>query len=136
MKYLFLLFLLFTFSFAHKVNLFVTNENDSLEIYSYFANGNPCVNCKLIIKSEDKVVFENNLNNEGIFLYKPTKQNIEITIDAGSGHIVKQNLKVDNVEDEDIKEHVKEEKNFEYIKIILVLLVIFLVFFLLKRLKK
>lgn len=136
MKYLFLLFFLITFSFAHKVNLFITNENEKLEIYSYFANGAPCINCEFTIKSEDKVIFEDKLNREGIFLYKPTKQNIEITVDAAGGHIAQQKVTVDNIKHEDIKEHLKEEKSIEYIKIILGLGLIFLLFFLLKRFKK
>jgi hypothetical protein len=37
MKYFFILAIFFSFSFAHKLNLFVTNENDSLEIYSYLS---------------------------------------------------------------------------------------------------
>jgi nickel transport protein len=123
-------------SFAHKVNLFITNENDNLEIYSYFANGKPCINCEFTVKSEDKVIFKNKLNTEGIFLYKPTSKNIEITIDAGSGHIAQQKVTVDNIKHEEKKEHVKEEKKIEYIKIILGLVAIFLLFFLLKRFKK
>lgn len=136
MKYLFLLFFLITFSFAHKVNLFVTNQDNSLEIYSYFANGNPCINCEFTVRSEDKVIFKDKLNSEGIFLYKPTTKNIEITIDAGGGHIAQQKVTVDNIKHEDINEHVKEEKKVQYFKIILGLVVIFLLFFLLKRFKK
>lgn len=136
MKYIFLLVLFVSFSFAHKINLFVTNENDSLEIYSYFASGAPCKNCKLIIKDDEKIIFEDVLNDEGKYNYKPTIKNIEVVVDATSGHIVSEKVEVDNVKIEDLKEHKKEENKVENINILIALVLIFLIFFLLKRFKK
>ncbi len=136
MKYILLLVLFVSFSFAHKLNLFVTNENDSLEIYSYFASGAPCKNCKLIIKDDEKIIFEDVLNDEGKYNYKPTIKNIEVVVDATSGHIVSEKVEVDNVKIEDLKEHKKEENKVENINILIALVLIFLIFFLLKRFKK
>lgn len=136
MRYLFLLTLFISFLFAHKLNLFVTNENDSLEIYSYFASGAPCKNCKLIIKSDEKTILEDVLNDEGKYNYKPTNKNIEVVVDATGGHIATEKVEVENVKAQDIKEHKKEENKNENIKILIALVLIFLIFFLLKRFKK
>ncbi len=136
MRYFFILALFISFSFAHKLNLFVTNENDSLEIYSYFASGAACKNCKLIIKSDEKVIFENVLNDEGKYNYKPTNKNIEVIVDATSGHIANEKIEVENVKTQDINEHKIRENRAESIKILIALMSILLIFFLLKRFKK
>lgn len=136
MKYIFLFCLIFNFSYAHKINLFVTNENEKLEIYSYFANGKACKNCKLIIKNEEKIVLEDVLNNEGKYSYKPTFKNLEIIVDATSGHIASEKIEVSNIKNEDLKEHLKNEEKDKYQNIFIGLVLIFLMFFLLKRFKK
>lgn len=107
-----------------------------MEIYSYFANGNPCKNCRLIIKNDEKVVLETLLNDEGKYTFIPTSQSNEITIDAGEGHIAKERVIVSDIKNEDLKEHIKNEEEKKDINIIIGLLLIFLIFFLLKRFKK
>lgn len=136
MKYLFLLILFFNFSFAHKINLFITTEDTNLEIYSYFANGAACKRCKLIIKNEDKIILEDILNEEGKYKYKPTFKNIEVIIDATGGHIAKEKIEVTNIKIEALKEHIKEEDNKKNLNIIIGLILIFFIFFFLKRFKK
>ena len=115
MKYLFLSLLFLNFSYAHKINLFITNENDDLQIYSYFASGMACKNCKLIIKNEEKIVLQDVLNSEGKYTYKRTFKNVEIIVDASSGHIVSEKIEVSNIKG---------------------LILLFLIFSLLKRFKK
>lgn len=136
MKYFFLVAIFISFSFAHKLNLFVTNENDNLEIYSYFASGAPCKNCKLIIKSDEKTIIEDVLNDEGKFNYKPINKNIEVIVDATGGHIATEKVEVSNVKSEDIKDHKKEENKSENIRILIAFGLMFLIFFLLKKFKK
>ncbi len=136
MKYLLLLALIVSFSFAHKINLFVTNENDNLEIYSYFASGSACKNCKLIIKNDEKIVLEDVLNSDGKYSYKPTFKNLEIVVDATGGHIASEKIEVSNIKKEDLTEHKKEENRGENINILIALVLIFLIFFLLKKFKK
>lgn len=136
MKYIFLFCLIFNFSYAHKINLFVTNENDTLEIYSYFASGNPCKSCKLLIKNEDKIILEDVLNEEGRYIYRPTVDTIEIVVDASGGHIAKEKLVLSNIKQENLQTHIKEEENKKYFNILLGLTLIFLVFLVLKKVKK
>ena len=136
MKSFILLSLLISSLFAHKVNLFITNEKDSLDIYSYFANGAPCKNCKLIIKNDESTVFEGTLDEKGKYSYIPKDEYILVTVDAGGGHLAKEIVKVENIKHENIKEHKEKEKSLEYKKILLGLAILFIIFFLLKRFKK
>ena len=133
MKSLVLLTLLVCSLFAHKVNLFIVSENDTINIYSYFANGNPCKNCKLIIKNDDTIILEDTLDNKGKYNYKTKYKNIEVTVDASSGHIVKEKITVENLTEENLQEHKEKEKALEYQKIALGLFILFVFFFLLKR---
>ena len=133
MKSLVLITLFVCSLFAHKVNLFISNENDTINIYSYFANGKPCKNCKLIIKNNDNIILKDTLDTNGKYNYKAKYQNIEVTIDATGGHIAKENIVVGTLKEEDIQVHKEKEKVSEYKKIVLGLFILFVFFFLLKR---
>lgn len=136
MKYFFLLALFISFSFAHKINLFVTNEENGVNIYSYFASGDPCINCKLIIKNGENIVLEDKLDSNGKYLYSSKYKDIQVTIDASGGHIAKQDIVVENIKNESLQTHLKEEKENEYIKILISLVLIGLIFYVLKIIKR
>ena len=136
MRYFILLALFISFSFAHKINLFVTNEENGVNIYSYFANGNPCINCKLLIKNGENVVLEDKLDVNGKYLYSSKYKDIQVTIDASGGHIAKQDIVVENIKNESLQTHLKEEKENEYIKILISLFLIVVIFYVLKILKR
>ncbi|MFA9239763.1 MAG: hypothetical protein ACEQSQ_07775 [Candidatus Paceibacteria bacterium] len=136
MRYFLLLALFISFSFAHKINLFVTNEENGVNIYSYFANGNPCINCKLIIKNGENIILEDKLDINGKYLYSSKYKNIQVTIDASGGHIAKQDIELENIKNESLQTHLKEEKENEYIKILISLFLIVLIFYVLKILKR
>lgn len=136
MRYFLLLTLFISFSFAHKINLFVTNEGNGVNIYSYFANGNPCINCTLIIKNGENVVLEDKLDVNGKYLYSSKYKDIQVTIDASGGHIVKQDIVVENIKNESLQTHLKEEKENEHIKILISLVLMGLIFYVLKIIKR
>ena len=136
MRYFLLLALFISFSFAHKINLFVTNEENGVNIYSYFANGNPCINCKLLIKNGENIVLEDKLDANGKYLYSSKYKDIQVTIDASGGHIAKQDIVVENIKNESLRTHLKEEKENEHIKILISLLLIGLIFYVLKIIKR
>ena len=136
MRYFLLLALFISFSFAHKINLFVTNEENGVNIYSYFANGNPCINCKLLIKNGENIVLEDKLDANGKYLYSSKYKDIQVTIDASGGHIAKQDIELENIKNESLQTHLKEEKENEYIKILISLFLIVLIFYVLKMLKR
>ena len=136
MRYFLLLALFISFSFAHKINLFVTNEENGVNIYSYFANGNRCINCKLLIKNGENIVLEDKLDANGKYLYSSKYKDIQVTIDASGGHIAKQDIVVENIKNESLQTHLKEEKENEYIKILISLVLIGLIFYVLKIVKR
>lgn len=136
MKYLLIFLVFLNISFAHKINLFITEENGTLDIYSYFASGAPCQNCTLLIKDGENIILKDTLNKEGKYQYKPTLKNIEVIVDASGGHIAKEKVTVENVKHEDIKTHKEKEQNKEYLNILLGLILIFIGFFVLKKIKK
>ena len=136
MRYFLLLALFISFLFAHKINLFVTNEENGVNIYSYFANGNPCINCKLLIKNGENIVLEDKLDANGKYLYSSKYKDIQVTIDASGGHIAKQDIVVENIKNESLQTHLKEEKENEYIKILISLVLIGLIFYVLKIVKR
>ena len=136
MRYFLLLALFISFLFAHKINLFVTNEENGVNIYSYFANGNPCINCKLLIKNGENIVLEDKLDVNGKYLYSSKYKDIQVTIDASGGHIAKQDIVVENIKNESLQPHLKEEKENEYIKIFISLVLIGLIFYVLKIVKR
>lgn len=136
MKYFLLLALFISFSFAHKINLFMTNEENGVNIYSYFASGDPCINCKLLIKNGENIVLEDKLDVNGKYLYSSKYKDIQVTIDASGGHIVKQDIVVENIKNESLQTHLKEEKENEHIKILISLVLMGLIFYVLKIIKR
>lgn len=97
------------FLFAHKVNLFLDLKDENLYINSYFANAKPCINCKFKIESNQKVIFEDILDENGEYSYKTSINDLKVVIDAGSGHIVSRDIKILNQKSED--------NNYETVKI-------------------
>lgn len=129
--------LIFTSSlWAHKVNLFVTHENNRVDIYAYFASGDACKGCKILIKQNDITLLEDKLNEEGKYLYEVKENTFKIIIDASSGHLVEKELTLNTLPKENLEEVLKEENNNQTFKIILSLAIIGVFFYGLKRIKK
>lgn len=135
-KLLFLSFLCTTALLAHKINLFVTHENNNVDIYSYFASGDACKGCKLIIKNGNTTVVEDKLNVEGKYQFVSVYSSLNITVDASSGHLVSKEIVLDTLPQENLEEVLKEEKQNQYFNIGLSLVLIALFFYGLKRVKK
>ena len=158
---LFLILVLPIFLFAHKVNLFLDLKDDNLYINSYFANAKPCMNCKFKIESNEKVVFEDILDEKGEYNYKTSLNDLKVIVDAGSGHTVSKKIKLQEQKNEEkivqtekitkeiellleenrvLKNQInvlEEQLNyFEIFKIVFGLLLIVLIFIILKRVKR
>ena len=156
----FLILVLPIFLFAHKVNLFLDLKDDNLYINSYFANAKPCMNCKFKIESNEKVVFEDILDEKGEYNYKTSLNDLKVIVDAGSGHNVSKKIKLQEQKNEEkivqaekidkeiellleenrvLKNQInvlEEQLNyFEIFKIVFGLLLIVLIFIILKRVK-
>lgn len=157
----FLILVLPIFLFAHKVNLFLDLKDNNLYINSYFANAKPCMNCKFKIESNEKVVFEDILDEKGEYNYKTSLNDLKVIVDAGSGHNVSKKIKLQEQKNEEkivqtekitkeiellleenrvLKNQInvlEEQLNyFEIFKIVFGLLLIVLIFIILKRVKR
>lgn len=157
----FLILVLPIFLFAHKVNLFLDLKDNNLYINSYFANAKPCMNCKFKIESNEKLVFEDILDEKGEYNYKTSLNDLKVIVDAGSGHTVSKKIKLQEQKNEEKtaqKEKIDKEidklleenrvlKNqinvleeqlnyFEIFKIVFGLFLIVLIFIVLKRVKR
>ena len=157
----FLILVLPIFLFAHKVNLFLDLKDNNLYINSYFANAKPCVNCKFKIESNEKVVFEDILDEKGEYNYKTSLNDLKVIVDAGSGHNVSKKIKLQEQKNEEkivqtekitkeiellleenrvLKNQInvlEEQLNyFEIFKIVFGLFLIVLIFIILKRVKR
>ena len=157
----FLILVLPIFLFAHKVNLFLDLKDDNLYINSYFANAKPCMNCKFKIESNEKVVFEDILDEKGEYNYKTSLNDLKVIVDAGSGHNVSKKIKIQEQKNEEkivqtekidkeiellleenrvLKNQInvlEEQLNyFEIFKIVFGLFLIVLIFIILKRVKR
>lgn len=135
-KRLIFLLLFSTSLFAHKVNLFITHEDNKVEIYSYFASGDACKGCKLIIKHGNDAIVNAQLNEEGKYQFISSYASLNITVDASSGHLVSKDIVLDLLPQKNLTEVLKKEKHNQYINMGLSLLLIALFFYLLKRVKK
>ena len=156
----FLILVLPIFLFAHKVNLFLDLKDDNLYINSYFANAKPCMNCKFKIESNEKVVFEDILDEKGEYNYKISLNDLKVIVDAGNSHNVSKKIKLQEQKNEEkivqaekitkeielLLEENRVLKNqinvledqlnyFEIFKIVFGLLLIVLIFIILKRVK-
>lgn len=158
---IFLILVLPIFLFAHKVNLFLDLKDNNLYINSYFANAKPCKSCKFKIESNEKVVFEDILDEKGEYNYKTSVNDLKVIIDAGSGHTVSKKIKLQEQKNEEkiiqtekidkelerlleenrvLKNQInvlEEQLNyFEIFKIIFGLVLIVLIFIIIKRVKR
>lgn len=156
MRIVFLLLFLFVSSYGHKLNLFLTQENETVFVSAYFASGAFCKECKIkVFNDANKLLQEGKTTKKGEFLITQLDTNIHVKVDAGSGHFVENSLKVEKVvstaivkdevsllqkENQALKREVKrlnEKLNQnELFKIILALLVMIGIFFILKKVKK
>lgn len=157
----FLILVLPIFLFAHKVNLFLDLKDNNLYINSYFANAKPCMNCKFKIESNEKLVFEDILDEKGEYNYKTSLNELKVIVDAGSGHNVSKKIKLQEQKNEEkiiqtekitkeiellleenrvLKNQInvlEEQLNyFEIFKIVFGLVLIVLIFIVLKRVKR
>lgn len=154
----FLIILISSFSYAHRLNVFTDYDKNQLYISAYFANGNACQNCKVKILSNEKILLESKTNIKGELEVEINNKEFTLSVDAGGGHLVNKNLsfakkeekstviknnsQLSELEEENkkLKQKIKllEEKleQMDLFKTIFALFIIVLIFAFLKRIKK
>ena len=160
MRVILFVFLCLSSVYAHKLSIFLQQEEDKVYLSAYFASGAFCKTCKVEVLNKNKKLIQTGVTD--------TKGEFEITnldfsldsliyvgVDAGSGHMVQKSIKILKVKKEEttskelivLKEEnkrlkreielLKEKNSFSDIfKMVFALLVIAGIFFVLKRVKK
>ena len=85
---------------AHKVNLFAYVDGGKIYTESYFADGKPVKNGKVLVyDSEKKMLLRGVTDHEGLFSFDiPKVDDLNIVIDAAMGHRNSFNLRKVEVE--------------------------------------
>lgn len=143
MKISLLLFLLLNSLFAHKLNIFLIQENEDVIISSYFASGSYCKNCKVeIYNLKDELIEKAKTNKKGEYLIKKPKESLRIKVEAIGGHAAFASFEVSTNANINKKVKTKHEeikiKSFKdsLIQSFIAILLIMGIFLLLKKNKK
>ena len=132
MKVLILAFLLFNFTYAHKLYILADDDGKTLHVKSYFTKKSFCQNCQVKILNEDKkVLFKGVTDKEGEANFPFNTKNIYIDVTAPMGH---KNRIFYKRENQIISE--SEDTNESHLKLLLALGIIGFIFFVLKFIKK
>jgi len=83
-----ILFCTATSVLAHKVNIFAYVEGDTVFTESYFPDGKPAENGRILVQDEKGATLsEGKTDAKGLFSFPlPKKQDLVIIIDASMGH--------------------------------------------------
>jgi hypothetical protein len=85
------------FASAHKLNLFLYDENGTLFIQSYFHKSAPCKNCEITIEDESgSAISKLFTNDEGKAEANPPKSSLSVSVNGGMGHFVKEQYTLKN----------------------------------------
>jgi len=85
-------FLIFLASFlsAHKLNIFVYDEDNTLYIQSYFTKSSPCKNCEVVVEDDSgDTLAKLFTDGEGKASLSVSKDVVAISVDGGMGHFQK-----------------------------------------------
>ncbi|GHV03521.1 hypothetical protein AGMMS50229_02920 [Campylobacterota bacterium] len=91
MRFLLLLVLVASALEAHKLSLFVTDEDGTLFVRSYFTRSAPCRECAVTIASVDgATLHELKTDENGAASIAVSALEVVVSVDGGSGHFAKQ----------------------------------------------
>ena len=132
MKIGFYIFLLSISLFAHKLNLFVFEEDNEVIASTYFASGTFCNGCKIkVYDNKNKFLEEGVTNKKGEYIVKTLKPKLIIKAEALGGHGAKTEFEVKN-----LKEEKPELKDYNLLQSLIAISLLILIFMALKRVKK
>lgn len=156
MRIIFVFMVFVSSIYAHKLNIFLEQEEKKVFVSAYFASGAFCKSCKIeVLNSNNKLLQTGKTDENGEFVITSLDSVLHVGVDAGSGHFVKKSITLQTSQkDESISKEIQElkeenrrlksqikllkEKNSmtDIFKTIFALLIVAGIFFLLKRVKK
>lgn len=120
---------LYSYGFAHKVNLFVFREGEKVSGEGYFANGAPCMKCAIEIYTlKGKKLTQTTTDEKGRFEVRvKEREPLLVRLIAGEGHLAEEKLEgsIEGASNDKTKESItkkekvelQNKKNVENIKI-------------------
>jgi len=142
--------------YAHKLNVFLNQDNRSVYVSAYFASGAFCQECRVEVFNKNKTILQTGITNkDGEFIITKLDSVLNVSVEALGGHKVSNSIKPKLTQKEKVStqefdalkkqniqlkreiELLKEKNSFaDILKMMFALLVIVSIFFVLKRVKK
>lgn len=133
MKIVFFLTLLISSLFAHKLNIFLYEEENKIVLNSYFASGSPCKNCKVeIFDDKNKLLQSSKTDEKGDYTFDKLASKLTVKVEAIGGHAAISSIEVKNIN----KKKDELSKSNSLIQSLLAAFLIALIFLGLKRIKR
>ena len=128
-----LVFIFFTsFLLAHKLNLFLYEEEGKIIANTYFASGSPCKKCKIeIFDGDNKLLKQAKTDAKGNYVFDKLASKLKVKVEALGGHAASSSIQVENLDNK--KQEVSQTRS--YLESFLALILIALIFLGLKRFK-
>lgn len=89
MKYIFILFFFFSCLYAHKLNIYAYEENNTIFIHGYFSKSAPCKSCNVqLLTIDGALIYESTSDEKGkLQVEKTWSQDLHtIVMNASMGH--------------------------------------------------
>lgn len=133
MKVLILFSLFVSSLFAHKLNIFLFEENEKIVANTYFASGNACRNCKVeVFNEKGELLVTGTTNEKGNYIFGKLAKTLEVKVEANGGHAAKNKIEIKNIK----KNKEELEKPNSLLQSLIAIVLIALIFIALKRFKK
>lgn len=118
--------------FAHKLNVFVSQDNKNVVVSSYFASGSFCKACKIEVFNKKNELLEDGITDKkGEYIIKNLDSVIVVRVEASGGHGASSEFEVAN-----LKPKEKIEESNSIFQSLIAAFLIALIFLGIKRFKK
>lgn len=108
---------LYSYGFAHKVNLFVFREGEKVSGEGYFANGAPCMKCAIEVYTlKGKKIAQTTTDEKGRFEVRiKEKEPLLVRLIAGEGHLAEEKLEgsIEGASNDKTKENITKKESFD-----------------------
>ncbi|MDR3345853.1 MAG: hypothetical protein LBS73_01625 [Campylobacteraceae bacterium] len=119
---------------AHKLNLFLYDENGTLYIQSYFTKSAPCKNCEVTIKDKsEKELLKLFTDDEGKASTPAVDDVLSVSVDGGMGHFQSMRYEMTSHTKDEAKELPPDAPWYKIVLSLCIIGVVFLILRLVKR---
>ncbi|MDR1461032.1 MAG: hypothetical protein LBI78_05250 [Campylobacteraceae bacterium] len=121
---------------AHKISLFVYDDNGTLYIQSYFTKSSPCKNCEVTVKDEnDKNIAKLFTDDDGKASLETSNEVVTISVDGSMGHFKEMKYTLKSFTKDDVQDLPPDISLYNIFIALAIIAVIFLMLWFVKRKK-